>query len=189
VRRAVPLAALACLLALSTACVEMAPSRELGSDARKATGMELEPVGGVKVGFFTIKLALMGAGMVMGEPVPIKGLRRVEVGRYRVSSREGADRPPMRLEGWTPLIWMRDGESERALLLKQKRKDISGILVLVRHGDEVMAARLKGNLDLFLSTALSGMLPRKGWGGVLDTMDGEGFSSGFSSGSSSDSSS
>jgi hypothetical protein len=174
------LAACACLVALATACVEMEPPADLSADARRATGMELQPVGGVKVGFFTIKLAILGARMVMDEPVPIKGLRGVEVGRYRASLHEDSEPSPMHLKGWTPLVWMRDGSGERGLFLKQRRKDVSGVLVLVRQGDEVMAARLKGNLDLFLRTALSGMLPREGWGGVLEAMDGEDLSSGSS---------
>jgi hypothetical protein len=87
------------------------------------------------------------------EDVPLKGVRRVEVGVYDVRGmKRGIDSPrPLDIsgfKGWKPFVQIRDAGEQVFVLTKiDEQQRIRGMLVVVAEDDEWVLVRIRGKLD------------------------------------------
>ena len=132
--------------------------RELSRDA----GVHLDQEFGVTVTRSGIWLARQILEMTdAGDEVPhLKGLRKVQVGVYRVDDyRRGYD-GMLALDAntfgpdWTPLVRVVEGGETVQVLTKERAGQLRGMLVVVAERDEWVIVRMRGRLDRIVESAM-----------------------------------
>jgi hypothetical protein len=160
-RRRVWTALLLALTAASgTACVRFHGPEGLRRDLARTAGVRLERETGITVTRSGMWIARWGMRKGGEDDAFLRGVRRVEVGVYRVvDDRRGAAESlsaARSLEGWTPLVQVHDDRQD-ALVLVQKEKDgesIERLLVVAADDDEWTIVRIHGQLDEMLEQAM-----------------------------------
>lgn len=134
----------------SSSCVLRGPAG-VQRDIAEATGAEYEKEFGITLGRVGMSIARWATKNEDDMPVSLRGVRKVQVGMYRV--REGTwdeEHPrfdPSVLGDWNPLVAIQDHGEDVHVLFKEKDGQIRSMLVLVSEPDELIIVRLKGRLD------------------------------------------
>jgi hypothetical protein len=148
---AVGLALTACM-----ACVGLHGPEDLRRDLVQATGVELDRETGISVGPVGVMVARW---FTSEDEVPLKGVRRVQVGIYTVTDRGNddygdglVDLPD--LPGWESVVRVHEDDESVFVMLHQDKKTIRGMLVLVMERDEWVLVRIKGKLQHVVEQAM-----------------------------------
>jgi hypothetical protein len=143
-------------LLASTACIFRGPE-DLRRDLQASAGVELDKEMGVTVGRFGIAVARV---FTKQEEVPLKGVRKVEVGVYEVvGTRKGVDeRRPLavaEMPGYQPVVRVHEGNEDVFVMLKMDEQErIRRMLVIVAENDEWVLVRIRGKLDRIVERAM-----------------------------------
>lgn len=156
-RFAVPMLALVAA-ALAAGCIRPHGPEDLRRELSYTSGVRLDRQLGITVTRSGVWLARMGLN-IAGEDVPIRGLRRVEVGIYTVKGlRPGWETAgPLRipeLDDWTPLARVRDGGDDALVLVDDRRGRMKQMVVIATDDEEWVIVRLRGNLDRIVEDAM-----------------------------------
>lgn len=157
--RSIGIAAVLTLLTLVPGCIRPVGPGDLKRELSAEAGVELNKEVGVTVTRSGIWLARQIMRMT-DEPLPqLKGLRRVEVGVYRVESQRRNFDPAAGLDlnrfaDWSPMVRMREDGEDVAVLTREKNGSIRNMLVVVAGEDEWVLVRLSGRLDRVIESSL-----------------------------------
>jgi len=154
--RAVALSAIAASF-LCTACVLRGPSG-MKRDLSSASGVELQREMGLTLGPTSLWIA-RHAGAFDDEDVELRGLRKIQVGVYRVLDDSVDEAPGMRLDrleqrGWKPFVRVHEADEDAAVLVRESAGRVRSLVVVVAESDEWTIVRLEGDLDALLEDAL-----------------------------------
>lgn len=143
---------------LATGCIRPHGPEDLRRELTYTTGVRLDRQLGITVTRSGVWLARMGLN-IAGEDVPIKGLRRVEVGIYTVEGlRRGFETAgPLRipeLDDWTPVARVNDGGDSALVLVDERRGKMRHMVVIATDDDEWVIVRLRGDLDRIVEDAM-----------------------------------
>ena len=86
------------------------------------------------------------------EDVPLRGVRRVEVGVYEVADlRSGVEEPrPITLPDlpdWQTVVHVSEDNEDVYVLAREKDEKLRGLLIIVAEDDEWVLVRIKGKLQ------------------------------------------
>jgi len=156
-----------CLLILipllaGTACVRFHGPRDLSRELSASAGVRLEREMGITVTRSGVWLARWGLKFANDDDIPfsLKGVKRVQVGIYKVDglARGHETRSPLAvddlLEGWQRWVRIQDGDDEVVVLVDERNGRMRGMVVVVAERDEWVLVRLKGNLDRVIEDAM-----------------------------------
>jgi len=148
-------------IVLGTSCVRFRGPEDLRKDLSSTAGVELKKEMGVTVtrsGMWIARKAIKWSDD--DDDIPsLKGVRRVEVGIYRVEGlREGRDeRVALGLEdlpGWSPIVRIHEDGEDVFVLVDEDGERIKRMLIVVADQDEWVIVRIKGNLNRILEDAM-----------------------------------
>ena len=136
-------------LALTASCIRFHGPEDLRRDLSQAAGVQLDREMGVTL---TRTGVMLARWFTSEEDVPLKGVRRVEVGVYEVTGlRRGVDeRLPVtlpELPGWQLVVRIRESDEEIFVLVHEKKEKLRGILVIVAEDDEWVLVRIRGKIE------------------------------------------
>ena len=143
-------------IATATSCIRFHGPEDLRRDLAREAGVELDREMGVTL----TRTAVMLARWVTPEDeIPLKGVRRVQVGVYEVTGlRRGVDgrQPiePPELPGWHNMVRVREEGEEVFVLVREEDEEIRGMLVIVAEEDEWVLVRIKGKLQRTLESVM-----------------------------------
>jgi hypothetical protein len=122
----------------------------------RQTGVELEPEFGVKLGRVATRFGRIFARDADSDVPKLKGVNRVEMGVYTVTSVKGVrgDLRDIELPGYVPLVRVREDGEEILVLVKPEEEKVPAMLVLIPENEELVVVRLKGKLHKFLKENL-----------------------------------
>lgn len=175
-RSTAALAVLAALLPLVTAgCAFRRGPEDVRSEVDRQLGCDLAREAGLHLGPLSTRLALSLAGSAEGDLGPLRGVSRFEVGVYAVpAERRGSSRghlDPSRFAGWEPIVRIRDQDGEALVLARLERGRVRGLLLIARDEDEVVIARLRGDLQRLLEEMVRDADDGAGTAGVKGTAE------------------
>lgn len=145
------------LLPLAVGCIRYGGPSSLRRDLSREAGVELDAQFAITVTRSGVALARM---FTKEEDVPLKGVRRVEVGVYEVEGlRRGVDeRRPLELPalpGLEPVVRVHeDGEDVFVLFHVDEKEEIRQMVVIVAEEDEWVLVRIKGKLTRTVESAM-----------------------------------
>ncbi len=146
---------LACL-ATATSCIRFHGPEDLRHDLARAAGVKLEREMGLtltRTGVMLVRWA------TSEEHIPLRGVRRVEVGVYQVQGlRRGVEdrrsiNPP-ELPGWENVVRVRDDNEDVFVLVREEEGEIRGLLIVVAEEDEWVLVRIRGKLQRTLESVM-----------------------------------
>jgi hypothetical protein len=162
--RALTLAVCGLLLACAPGCISTRGPSDVRRQLGDELGWELDREMGLRVGRATLWLARSLVPEEEGSP--LGDVSRVEIGVYRLLA-EAPPRPGsghLRLKGLQPMVRVRGGASDAAILVRPGRK-LREMVLISREADEVVVVRLEGRLDRFLGTVIETARREEGrWG-------------------------
>jgi hypothetical protein len=143
-------------LAAASACIGFRGPEDLRRDIVQTTGVELQREVGVTVGRAGVALVRW---FTPEDEIPLKGVRRVQVGVYRVSDAARGDPAADLLEipalaDWEPVVRLRERDENVLVMLRQENDAIRGLLVVVMEGDEWVLVRVRGKLQHVVEEAM-----------------------------------
>ena len=148
--------AVAALGLLTVSCVRLIGPEDVRQDLSDQAGVKLRQ----ETGFTVTRSGLwLARQFVDDDEIPLRGLRRVEVGVYEVQGlRHGRLEPapidPSYFEDWTPVVRLREDGEEVFVLLREKDDHVRSMLVVVTEPDEWVLVRLRGRLDDLIEQAM-----------------------------------
>lgn len=140
------------ILVTCSGCIGFHGPEDLRRDLVQVTGVELDREMGVSVGRFGVALARW---FTPEEEIPLKGVRRVQVGVYEVT--EPAARrlsEPPSLPDWHAVVEIHDSDEDVFVLMLQREDEIRGLLVVVAEEDEWVLVRVRGKLERVVEQAM-----------------------------------
>ncbi len=150
----------AVLLVLSSTfaagCWFRGPGRDLRREVAQLSDLRLDREFGLRMGRPTLFFVRQGVRVAgMADELPLRGVRRVEVGVYRVlgAAARGDDANElcrMRFAEWEPVVRVCDGDEHVLLFARIEDDSIQGLLVVVQDDEEVVLVRARGKLDRLL---------------------------------------
>jgi len=148
---------LVCAALLATGCVRLVGPEDVRLELSDQAGVKLRQETGFTVTRSGIWLARQ---FVDAEEIPLRGVRRVEVGVYEVRGlRRGVDEPrrldPGYFRDWTPIVRVHEDEEQVMVLVREKEESLRALLVVVAEPDEWVLVRIHGRLDHLLEQAMS----------------------------------
>jgi len=148
--------AAAALGLLSSSCVRLIGPEDVRLALSDQAGVKLRQETGLTVTRSGLWLARQ---FVDEQEVPLRGLRRVEVGVYEVEGlRRGRLEPapldPAYFKDWTPVVRVREDGEEVLVLLREKDDHVRSLLVVVTEPEEWVLVRMRGRLDGLIEQAL-----------------------------------
>jgi hypothetical protein len=147
------LAALPLVVILSTSCIFHGPEN-LRRDLEQASGVELEREAGVTVGRVGTMLVRW---FTPEDEVPLKGVRKGQVGVYHVVDRPDGAPTELKLpelSGWQRVARVRERDGQVDLFMLEENARVRGMLVVVAEDDEWVLVRIRGKLDHVLEQAM-----------------------------------
>jgi len=143
-------------LATCVSCIWLHGPEDLRHDLADSAGVDLHRETGVTVG----RLGLAIARMVTKEDeIPLKGVRKVEVGVYEVvGTRRGVPEPrPVQMPempGYEPVVHVHEEGEDVFVMIKIEEEQIRRMLVIVAEQDEWVLVRIRGKLNRILEQAM-----------------------------------
>jgi len=155
--RELRLLALVCLLATSVSCIWFHGPENVRHDLASSAGVELDREVGITVGRFGLAIARM---VTKEDEVPLKGVRKVEVGVYEVVGPSPGVSEPRRLEapeipGYQQVVRVHEDDEDVFVLVKMEDDRVRRMLVIVAEPDEWVLVRIRGKLDEILEQAMT----------------------------------
>jgi hypothetical protein len=143
-------------VATAASCIGFHGPEDLRRDLVQATGVELHRETGVSVGRMGVMLVRW---FTPEDEIPLKGVRRVQVGVYEVTDFGDGGYPrghvdPPELPGWEPVVRVHDDDENVFVMLRQEDDAIRGMLVVVMERDEWVLVRIKGRLEKVVEEAM-----------------------------------
>jgi hypothetical protein len=155
---------LGCVALVCSGCVGFSGPSDIRRAIDKTGHVDLEQDQAITVG----PLGIMAAGMFAGPylPVSLNGLSWVDWGQYTIQPAEGQTVDSLRLRelelpGWEPILRIREGGSDVAVLIGTNDSSVRKILFLQREGDQLQIVRAQGNLEKFIDGLLDSQLMRE----------------------------
>lgn len=144
----------AALLPAASGCIMFGVGPEdLRWAVSRSEGVQLKP----EICLSMDGLSVAIASSLAGSPFPLHGVGWIDVGIYRVTGGESVLRSKlseMKLKGWDSLVRVRSKTENVHVLVDTKRDRVCGMVVLVRQADQVIIARLRGDLNRLFEEAL-----------------------------------
>lgn len=142
---------------LATGCVRLVGPEDVRLELSERAGVKLKQETGFTVTRSGIWLARQ---FVDDDEVPLRGVRRVEVGVYEVRGlKRGLDRPraldPGLFREWTPIVRVNEDEEQLMVFVREKDESLRALLVVVAEPEEWVLVRVHGRLDDLLEQAMS----------------------------------
>ena len=142
---------------LATGCVRLVGPEDVRLELSEQAGVKLKQETGFTVTRSGIWLARQ---FVDDDEVPLRGVRRVEVGVYEVRGlKRGLDEPrrldPAYFRDWTPIVRVNEDEEQLMVLVREKDESLRAMLVVVAEPEEWVLVRVYGKLDDLLEQAMS----------------------------------
>ena len=136
-------------LAATTSCIRFHGPEDLRRDLARTAGVKLDREMGVTLTRTAVMLARWATSE---EEIPLRGVRRVEVGVYQVQDlRRGVQErrriDPPELPGWQNVARVREDNEEVFVLVREEEGEIRGMLVVVAEEDEWVLVRIRGKLQ------------------------------------------
>jgi hypothetical protein len=166
----VPGAAATFVLLLCNGCMTSTPQlHHVAHGLEQALpGTTLTPEGGIKLGRASLGLARMISQRALEEEDEdaraagrtLRGIRRVEVGTYRIQGLPLRFESPREMEralglaGWATLARVQEDDDLAWVVYRQKDSHIRSLLVINVEGEELSMVRLQGRLEDALAAAL-----------------------------------
>ena len=151
---------------VSTGCVRLHGPEDIRRELSRSAGVKLHRETGITVtrsGVWLARKILKWTHADEEMPISLKGLRRVQVGVYKVEGLRRGVEAPMRIdfrehfdETWTPIVRVHD-DDETVLVLTQAGKrpgQLRAMLVVVAEEDEWVLVRLLGKLENIVEEAM-----------------------------------
>lgn len=143
-------------VALTLSCVRFVGPEDVRQDLSSQAGVKLKQETGFTVTRSGIWLARK---FVDDDEVPLKGVRRVEVGVYEVRGlKRGVDEPAhldlRHLDGWESIVRVHDAGEDVMVLVKQRDETIRAMLIVVAEEDEWVLVRVRGKLNRVLEQVM-----------------------------------
>jgi len=143
-------------LATTTSCIRFHGPEDLRRDLARTAGVKLEREMGVTL---TRTAVMLVRWATSEEDIPLRGVRRVEVGVYQVQGlRRGVeDRrsiDPPELPGWENIVRVREDDEEVFVLVREEEDEIRGMLIVVAEEDEWVLVRIRGKLQHTLESVM-----------------------------------
>ena len=150
------LSIVACL-ATCVSCVWFHGPEDLRHDLADSAGVKLQRETGVTVGRFGLAIARM---VTKEDEIPLKGVRKVEVGVYEVvGTRRGVDAPrrvePPELPGYEQVVRIHDEGEDIFVMVKTEGEQVRRMLVIVVEQDEWVLVRIRGKLNHVFEQAMA----------------------------------
>lgn len=154
---------------LLTGCVLHGPG-DVRRDMAAATGAEYDREFAITLGRIGTSFARWGMRVAGEDDVPLQGVRKVEVGVYRVVEPPADGDGTLRLAPrWSPVVQLRqDGENVH-VLLREDGDRVRAMLVVVQDAEELVIVRLKGRIDHIVEDAIRYGLDEAGSPHLADT--------------------
>ena len=145
--------------ATSLGCVRLHGPENLRRDLAGAAGVKLDREMGVTVTRSGVWLARKIMRWAGEEEIPLRGVRKVQVGIYSVEGlRRGVDEPgairPDLLPGWMTLARVRKDGEQVLVMTREGKRGIDRLVAIVAEEDQWVVVRLHGRLDSVLEQAL-----------------------------------
>ncbi len=148
-------ASLALAAVTLTGCIRPGGPEGLRRQLVRGTDVQLDREFGITMTRTALMLARWGVKIAgKSDEIPLKGIRRVEVGVYEVVDGESMPSEP-RLPEFSTAVRVRE-QDERVFLMIREREDgrIREALVVVVEADEWVLVRIKGKLDKVMDQAI-----------------------------------
>ncbi len=156
-----PLAPLALVLSAAGCIMPFNGPGGVRRDVQEATGREYDRTFALTIGRSGLALIRWAVHDEGDEPLPLEGLRKVELGVYKVRHCPGeVERQPVLAAsswpGWRPVVEMHGEEGENVLVLAEAGGGGSTerLLLVVENQEELIVVRLSGSLDEFIEQAM-----------------------------------
>ena len=130
-------------LATATSCIRFHGPENLRRDLSRASGVELEQESGVTL---TRTAVMLVRWVTSEEEIPLRGVRRVEVGTYQVRGLGSRPIDPPQLPGWQNIVRVREDDEQIFVLVREEEDAIRGMLIIVAEEDEWVLVRIRGKL-------------------------------------------
>jgi len=145
---------------------------DVKNNIARTNGVRIKQEFGLSARGSTLRLARGIATQFTDEKIPrMAGIRRVQFGEYKIVG--GDENPAMLLNdleisGWEPVVRIIEPGSaeETRVFVREWNGTLRGILFVQRSGDELMLARVKGNLDNALANIMEDMGDKVDMGGL-----------------------
>ncbi len=143
-------------LATATSCIRFHGPEDLRRDLARTAGVKLDREMGVTL---TRTAVMLVRWATSEEDIPLRGVRRVEVGTYRVQGLgRGVEqrRPidPPELPGWQNIVRVREDNEHIFVLVREEEDEIRGMLIVVAEEDEWVLVRIRGSLRHTLESVM-----------------------------------
>jgi uncharacterized protein DUF4252 len=152
-------ATLGCILTalLATGCVRLVGPEDVRLELSDQAGVKLKQETGFTVTRSGIWLARQ---FVDDDEVPLRGVRRVEIGVYEVAGLKHGLEEPQRLDpgyfrDWTPIVRVNEDGEQLMVLVREKKESVRAMLIVVAEPDEWVLVRVFGHLDQTLEQAMT----------------------------------
>ncbi len=144
-----------CLVA-TTSCIRFHGPEDLRRDLARTAGVKLDREMGVTI---TRTGVMLVRWMTPEEDIPLRGVRRVQVGVYQVQGlRRGVDErrslEPPELPGWQNMVRVREDDEDIFVLVREEEEEIREMLVVVAEEDEWVLVRIRGKLQHTLESVM-----------------------------------
>lgn len=155
----------AALLPLTVSCVRYGGPSNLRRDLSREAGVKLDAHFAITVTRSGVALARM---FTDEEEVPLKGVRRVEVGVYEVKGlRRGVDsRQKLSMTSFpelTPVVRVHEDDEDVFVLVQEdEQQEIRQLVVVVAEDDEWVLVRVRGKLQHTVEQAMAMALDKAG---------------------------
>ena len=167
-RRASCLIAIVSLLPfVTTSCILRGPEdirRELSQDA----DVELDREFGLRLGRCGMTLARWGMKMGGEGDIPLKGVKKVEVGVYEVKGGATPRLAPPNLPGWQTLVRMHEDGENVFVMTRERDGQLRKMLVVVAEDDEWVLVRISGKLDRLVEDVMRYAMKEAGREDLVD---------------------
>jgi len=122
-------------------------------------GVELHPEEGIKLGPISTRFVASFTGD--SEDDFLHDLSRVGIAVFEVGAANGRTPRPIQasdlgFRGWNTMLESHDDGDQVLLLVKPRKGSIRDMMLVSVDGDEVVVARLTGNLDQLIAKAIEG---------------------------------
>lgn len=156
--RAVSLFAALVLMLIADGCWFHGPG-EIRDRVSRSTGNEYEQEIGLTLGRTSMAIARFGLRLADEEQIPLKGVRKVQVGIYQVRDIGApSDIGTSILSGsfpeWSPVVRMHEDGESVLVMVREKKDKVRAMLVIVDDADELVIVRMIGNLERMLKEAM-----------------------------------
>jgi hypothetical protein len=147
------------LIVSASGCMSYRGPHGVESALEHKMGAELHRELGIKLGPISTKFAASFVGH--DDDFDLHGMTSVGFAVFEVGARNGdAPRPiepkDLGARGWSTVLDSRDGGEQVLLLVKPRNGSIHDMMFLAVDADEVVVARLTGDLDRLIEKAIDG---------------------------------